>query len=260
MKLLAQKKIALFSVLFLLLQFCSYAQDDYVLTEAPKDDKKETPSRFNRVDNPDYTNYFLTATAFTLKKKDIRLSGTNAFFMKGSYGLTDNLMASVNFSFLGSITASLKYQVNLTEDLKLGFSGGGGLLTITSPDSMMFIGGGQTMITYGSHSNNITLGVGYYHVKSTYSIDGATDELPLYKVYAGIEKQIGRKLFLLADIIYFPDHNLITGGIGGKILFSDFMSFVVGVTPITQEHQYVNNTQIRQSYVLPFVSFRMILD
>ncbi len=102
--------------------------------------------------------------------------------------------------------------------------------------------------------------VGYYHVKSTFDFNNGDTELPLYKIYAGIQKQIGRRIFLLADIMYFADFNLITGGIGGKIIIKDYMTLLVGLMPITQEYAYLNNTNIRESIVLPVVSYRIWLD
>lgn len=245
---------------FLLISdFTSFAQDDYVITE-PIKEKKANNILFGKMDDPDFTNYFFTASAYTLKSRDIRISNTDILFTKGSYGLTNNTTASINFSFFGTITGSLKHKIDINDDLKLAFSVGGGSLATVGSDSVMFVGGGQSMITYGTHNDNITFGIGYYHVKSTFDFNNGDTDLPLYKIYAGIQKQIGRRVFLLADIMYFADFNLITGGLGAKVIIKDYMTLLVGVMPITQEYAYLNNTNIRESIVLPVVSYRIWLD
>lgn len=255
------KRIFFFS-LFLTISNTYFAQDDYVISKPIEPQKKASNILFGKMDDPDFTNYFFTASAYTLKSRDIRISNTDILFTKGSYGLTNNTTASINFSFFGTITGSLKHKIELNEALNLGFSvGGGSLATIgAGSDSIMFIGGGQSMITYGNHNDNITFGIGYYHVKSTFEFDNGDDEIPLYKIYVGLQKQIGRRVFILADGMYFADFNLFTGGIGVKIIIKDYMTLLLGVMPITQEYNYLNSTQIRESVILPVISYRIWLD
>ena len=258
MKLIIWIKLLL-CCLLLLSNIISFAQDDYVITE-PIKEKKANNILFGKMDDPDFTNYFFTASAYTLKSRDIRISNTDILFTKGSYGLTNNTMASINFSFFGTITGSIKQKIDINDDLKIAFSVGGGSLATVGSDSVMFIGGGQSMVTYGNHNDNITFGIGYYHVKSTFEFNNSDTDLPLYKIYAGIQKQVGRRVFLLADIIYLADFNLITGGAGVKVIIKDYMSLLIGVMPITQEYAYLNSTNIRESIVLPVLSYRIWLD
>ena len=260
MKLFTSIKRTLLLGLLLIIGTTLFAQDDYVITEPQETKKKANNILFGKMEDPDFTSYFLTASSFTLKSRDIRISNTDILFTKGSYGLTNNTMASVNFSFFGTITGSIKHKIDLDDDLKLAFSLGGGSLSSISSDSVMYVGGGQTMLTYGDHNDNITFGLGYYHVKSTFDFNNGNSNLPLYKVYAGLQKQIGRRVFILADVIYFADFNLITGGVGVKIIIKDYMTLLIGVMPITQEYQYLNSRQIRESIILPILSYRIFLD
>ena len=249
-------------LLNLILLICSslFAQDDYVITEPQKEVKKGRNILFGKMDDPDFTSYFLSASSFTLKSRDIRISNTDILFTKGSYGLTNNTMASVNFSFFGTITGSLKHKIDLSDELKLAFSVGGGSVATIGSDSAIFIGGGQSMLTYGDHNDNITFGIGYYHVKGSFDFNNGDSNLPLYKIYAGVQKQISRRVFLLADVIYFADFKLFTGGVGAKVIIKDYMTLLVGLMPITQEYAYLNNRQFRESVILPIVSYRILLD
>lgn len=260
MKLLLTIKNTFFICLFIIIGNVSIAQDDYVITEVVEPKKKANNILFGRMDDPDYNNYFLTASAYTLKSRDIRISNTDLLFTKGSYGLTNNTTASINFSFFGTLTGSIKYKIDLNENLKLGFSVGGGSVGTISSDSVIYVGGGQGMITLGNHNDNLTFGIGYYHVKSTFDLGGGSDEIPLYKIYVGLKKQVGRRVFIVADGIYFADFNLFTAGIGVKITIKDYMSLLIGVMPITQEYNYLNSTQIRESIILPVISYRIWLD
>ena len=252
-------KYYFFCCIFLIISSIVNAQEDeYVINKPEK--KRASNILFSRMKNPDITNYFLTATAYTLRKRDIRVSGTDIIFVKGSYGLTNDLTASINASFIGMMVGTIKYKVELNDDLNLGFSGSFGSLASNTNDSTIFLGGAQSMITYGDIQDNITFGLGYYHVKSDYDITQDNDELSVYKVYMGLQKQISNRVFILADAIYFPEYNVITGGGGVKIIIKDYMSLLVGIMPITQEYLYLNNRKIRQSLVLPIVSFRVFLD
>ena len=251
-------KYLLFLLLLVISNVNSFAQDDYVINKPSK--KKAKNILFSKIENPDYTNYFLTSSAYTLKSRDIRISGTDIIFVKDSYGLTNNITASLNASMFGSLIASIKYKIDLNEELKLGFSAGLGQITTISEDSVIAIGGGQTMVTYGDYQDNITAGAGIYYDRSTFDFGNGKEELPLLNFYVGLQKQISRRVYLMADGIYFPEHNVFTGGFGVKIIIKDYMSLLVGAMPLTQQYLYTNNRQIRESIILPIVSFRVWLD
>jgi len=231
---------------------------DYVMD---KPERKKAKNRvFSQIANPDFTNYFLTASAFTLRSRDIRLSNTDILFTKGSYGLTNNTTASLNVSFLGTTAGAIKHKIDLTDDLKLGISASLGSLATISEDSLIYFGGGQTMLTSGDHQNNITFGIGYYYVISTFELLRNDDQLPFYNLYIGLQKQIGKRTYFMGEVIYFPEYNVITGSAGIKVIIKNNMSICGGLMPISNEYQYVGNRKIRQSTVIPLLSFRMLLD
>jgi len=106
---------AIIVLLILITYNYSYAQDDYVITIP---DKKEAhPTLFNSIDNPDFTNYFITPTAFTLHKREIRVSGTDLVFAKGSFGLTNKTTVSANIGFWGMVTGAIKTKIALAQDI-----------------------------------------------------------------------------------------------------------------------------------------------
>ena len=237
----------------------TYAQnEDYVMDKPAR--RKAKNRIFSQKPNPDYTNYFLTSSAFTLRSRDIRLSNTDILFSKGSYGLTNNTTASINVSFLGTTTGAIKHKIELNDELNLGFSASIGSLARISEDSLIFFGGGQSMVTYGDHQDNITFGIGYYYVVSTFELLRNDEELPFYNIYLALHKQIGRKTYFMGEAIYFPEYNVITGSAGIKVIIKDNMSLCGGLMPISHEYQYVGNRKIRQSILIPLLSFRMWLD
>jgi len=237
----------------------TYAQnEDYVINKPEK--RKAKNKIFSQLNNPDFTNYFLTSSAYTLKKRDIRLSNTDLLFSKINYGLTNNTTISLNISLIGTTVGAIKYQIDLTEQLKLGVSASIGSLARISKDSIVFLGGGQSMLTYGDYQNNITAGIGYYYVKSTFVLIRNNDQLSLYNIYMGVQRQISKRTYIVGDIIYFPRYNVITGSAGVKVIIKDNMSLCAGLMPISQEYLYINNRKIRESIIIPLLSFRMLLD
>ncbi|MGB0882916.1 MAG: hypothetical protein ACPGSO_08170, partial [Vicingaceae bacterium] len=75
-------------------------EDEYVINQP----KTETKTPFHKLKSPDYTNYLLSSSSHTLKKRDIRIANTDIIFSKGSYGLTDNTTASLSISLIGGLT------------------------------------------------------------------------------------------------------------------------------------------------------------
>ena len=237
-------------------------EEDYVISK-PKPTKTRKESKrvlYGEIQNPDYTNYFFTASAHTLKSRDIRLSGTDLLFAKGSYGITNYTTASVNISLIGTLMGTLKHRIELNEMLNLAFTADLGLLGTISEDSLLLLGGTQGIITLGDYQDNATFGMGFYYMQSTFELDNGEDNIPLYNILFGVQKQISRKVYLIGDGYYFPVYNLFTGGFGAKFIIKDYMSLLIGLMPITQRYQYINNRQITEAVVLPAVSFRMLLD
>ncbi|MBL4592552.1 MAG: hypothetical protein JKX68_01910 [Flavobacteriales bacterium] len=247
-----------------------YAQDvDYVISD-PKKERKEfkkpTVSDSTLIPNPDYTSYFLNATAYTLKKKNIRLSGTDIIFIKGSYGLTDNTMVSVNLSIFGTATASIKQQINLSKSVKVGISGTGGLILFLPGDSLtqsndttMYMGGGQAMVTLGDKQDNITAGTGVYYIHSDYDLFGnGKKSFIINTIYIGFQKQLSKKLYVMAEGMYFINYQIFTGAIGIKLVMGDRITLNFGLMPFGWNTPGTNRTEVLP-IAIPLISFRMLL-
>jgi hypothetical protein len=249
------KKIYCF---FLILIYCSagYSQDeDYVINKPTDKTDKYTTS----TPNPDFTNYSLTASAYTLKKKTFRLANTDIIFNKVSYGLTDNTTLSLNLSFIGTFALAAKHQFHINDHLKLGVSGSAGQLFAIDEDTIINFVGGQTMITFGDIQDNFTAGTGYYYADGSYEVFNNETELKLSNVFIGTQKQIGRKSYLIIDGIYFVNYNVFSGAIALKFIIKSSMSLTFGVMPIGWNGSQSAGIKGETS-VLPLISFRMMLD
>lgn len=242
--------------LFIFLSFFAVAQDeDYVISK-PAEPEKEI---FNTIPNPDYTNYLLNSSAYTLKKRDIRISGTDIIYAKGSYGLTDNTMVSVSISLIGTLIGSIKQQININEDVKMGASISVGQLLSVPEDSMIFFAGGQAMFTLGNIQNNITVGTGIYYAKGTFDLINEEREFFLNNVYVATQKQISRRVYLMAEGIYFWNYNVFSGAAGFKVTIKKRMSLSFGVMPIVWKNPTINNSYV-EGNLMPILSFRILLD
>lgn len=239
-----------FSVTFLKGQ-----EDEYVINQPSQD--PETP--FKKLENPDYTNYLLSSSSHTLKKRDMRIANSDIIFSKGSYGLTDNTTASLSASLIGGLTASIKQKINLADDVNLGFSGTIGRIANLPTDSFIFFTGGQTMITLGDIQNNITFGIGFYYAKSSFPLINEEKEFLLSNFYIATQKQIGRRVYIIAEGIYFNNYNTISGALGTKITIKDKMTLGVGIMPLIWIDPNINNSNI-EANALPLLSFSMLLD
>ena len=258
-------------IIYLFLSFVTFnilAQNDYVISNPNKNHKKPNlsqPDSF-QISNPDYTSYFLNSTAYTLEKNQIRLSGTDVIFVKGSYGLTDNTMTSINISILGTATASLKQQIHINESLKLGASASGGILLFSPSnpnihsdrDTNIYLGGGQVMVTLGDKQDNLTIGTGLYYIKSTFDLSGNGDySLLMNNIYIGFQKQISKKIYVMAEGMNYLNYHIFTGAIGIKAVIGDRIALNFGFMPLGFNDPSTNRTEI--PIAIPLISFRMLL-
>ena len=248
------KKGVIFFLLFFALISTKAQDEDYVISKPDN-----TENLFNPIPNPDFTNYLLTSSAYTLKSRDMRISGTDIIFAKGSYGLTNNTMASISISLVGTLISSIKHQIHINENLKLGVSGSIGQLLSIPEDSMVFFAGGQSMITLGDIQNNITFGTGFYYAKGTFDLLNEKREFFLSNAYIATQKQVGRRVYIIAEGIYFWNYNVFSGAAGVKIIIKEHMALGFGVMPIGWRDPTINRTNIEAS-AIPIISFRMLLD
>ena len=264
------------SLLFLLFSITSlsiFAQDtEYVIGKPDETEKKEfkkpTELDSNAIPNPDYTAYFLNATAYSLDKKKIRLSGTDIIFIKASYGITNTTMASVNISAFGTVTGSVKQQINLSDYVKAGASVSGGRIFYNASDgsnnqpytdSSIYMGGGQVMLTLGDKQDNLTIGSGFYYVKSKLDLAGQGPEsFYLNTIYVGFQKQIGKRFYIMAEGMYFINYQVFTGAAGVKFVMGDRMSLNFGIMPFGGNDPSTNKTYVAP-VAIPLISFRLLL-
>lgn len=264
------KPVLLFFLLSFSITSCIQAQDDEYVISNPNKSKNsfaEQPQFDSSTKkNPDYTAYFLNSTAYTLKKKQIRASGTNVLFMKGSYGLTNKTTVSTNISLLGTLTGSLKQQIDVNESVKVGISASGGVLffnpadpTINSDrDSNIFLMGAQAMVTLGDKQDNLTVGTGYYLLKGTYDFaENGRQDYFINMIYIGFQKQISKKLYILGEGMYFFNTHIFTGGLGIKAVIGDRIALNFGVMPLGFNDP--STRQISIPMALPIISFRILL-
>jgi len=256
------KGILIFLIFLNLVIFKVCAQDDDYVISNPTDIKKEikptTNSTLNTVPNPDFTNYFVSSSAYTLKKNTFRLSGTDVVFVKGSYGLTDNTTVSVNLSLFGTVNASIKQKININEDIKLGISASVGRLFFLPPDTTVFNAGGEAMVTLGDVQDNLSVGTGFYYVKSNFDLINEEKELFIHTVYIGAQKQISRKMYLMAEVIYLLNDKVLTGAIGIKLVVGNRISLNFGLMPGAWNNPS-NNKFSTMPGAIPLISFRMLL-
>ena len=246
-------KAVLFYLFFSLTTFIVKAQDDYVISKPVELNKKD----FSTIKNPDFTSYLLSSSSYTLKKKDIRISNTDLLFAKGSYGLTDNTTASLSISLIGTFIASIKQQINLTEGLTMGFSASIGQLLAVPTDSVIFFTGGQSMVTLGDIQNNITFGVGFYYAKSSFKAINEEKKFFLSNFYVSSQKQISKRVYLIAEGIYFGNYNVLSGALGIKVTIKESMTLGFGIMPLAWIDPNINNSDI-DAGALPIITFRML--
>jgi len=239
------KKAIIFCLFFYCIISLTKAQDDYVISK-PITQKINS---YEKLDNPDFTNYLLSSSSFTLKKRDIRVSNTDILFAKGSYGITNNTTVSLSMSLIGGFVASIKQQINLSDELKMGVSASVGQIVSIPTDSIIFFTGGQTMVTLGDFQNNITFGLGFYYAKSSFKIVNNEKEFFLSNIYVATQKQLGRRVYLIAEGIYFNNYNVLSGALGVKITIKESMTLGFGVMPLAWIDPSINSSNIEANAI-----------
>ncbi|MBL1233552.1 MAG: hypothetical protein COA31_012605 [Flavobacteriales bacterium] len=239
--------------------------DDYV-----NEDKTTTPKQKRSIDsdatiiygisNPDYTNHFLTPTSLTLKKGEIRLASSDIIFAKASYGITNSTTISINSALFGMFIPSIKQSVAINNELTIAASLSGGQLLAINEDSVIAFGGGSIMGTLGNIQNNFTFGAAFYYAKGTFDFANNKDELPFFHFFIGGHRQIGQRLFISFDIMYFPTYQVYTGSAGIKITIRENMSLGIGVMPIAWNDVSTNNGVEFQPILIPLLSFKILLN
>ncbi|PKP47763.1 MAG: hypothetical protein CVT95_05260 [Bacteroidetes bacterium HGW-Bacteroidetes-12] len=236
------------------------AQDDEYIIEDPS--KKGVNATFDKtqISNPDYTSYFLMPTAFTLKKKEIRLASTDLVFAKGSYGLSDRTTVSINLSAFTMLTLGLKHSIKVSEDITIAGTISGGQLLNINPDTLSFIGGANLLISFGDIQNNFSAGVGLYYMYSNFDFIDEDREITFFHFFIGAQRQISKKLYLVIDGIYFPTYQVYTGGIGVKLTLGKKISLGLGIMPIAWNDVSTNRGVELQPVAIPLLSFKMLLN
>lgn len=267
------KAIALFFLFFTFSLLNIGAQEiEYVISKPNEKEKKEfikpTQTDSNIIVNPDYTSYFLNSTAYTLDKKKIRLSGTDVIFVKASYGITNTTMASVNISLFGTFTGSVKQQINLSDYIKAGVSVTGGRIIYNASDgsanqsysdSSIYMAGGQAMFTLGDRQDNITIGSGFYYIRSNLDLVGnGPENIYLNDIYIGFQKQIGKRFYIMGEGMYFVNQQVFTGALGIKFVMGEKMTLNFGIMPFGGKDPSTNSTYVAP-IALPLISFRLLL-
>lgn len=254
-------KTIISTILFLFSFSILFAQDDeYIISDPSK--KKEVNSKFgsNQISNPDYTNYFLMPTAFTLKKKEIRLATTDILFIKGSYGLSDRTTVSVNFSAFTMFTLALKHSINISEDITIAGSISGGQLLYLNPDTLAYLGGVNALVSFGDIQNNFSAGIGIFYLYSNFDLIDEDREITFFHFFIGAQRQISKKLYLVVDALYFPVYQIYTGGIGVKMTIRRKISLGFGFMPMAWNDVTTNNGVEIQPVAIPIISFKLLLN
>lgn len=248
------------AILILLSCVSLFAQDDDYIIDNPKNNSKNKHTHLDQIPNPDYTNYFLMPTAFTLKKNEIRLSATDILFGKASFGLSDKTTVSVNVSLFTMFTLALKYSKKIAEDITLAGTISGGQLFQLSKDTLALIGGASLLASFGDAQNNVTAGVGLFFMKSNFDFVNENRNLTFFHFFVGLQRQISRRIYFSLDGIYFPTYQLYTGSVGVKITIKENMSLGVGIMPIAWNDVSTSGGVEIQPVVLPHVSYKILIN
>jgi hypothetical protein len=247
-----------FLLLFSFYFYSVFAQDDYVLESDNSKTTEINKAIFNKP-NPDYTSYFTTPTAYTLTKRDFRLASNDILFFKVSYGLTEKTTIALNMSMFGSLVGSIKQNIKQNENVRLSITASLGDLTSGIKDTSVLFTGGSFLATIGDHQNNITIGTGFYYVKSSIELINEETEFFFHTINAGFQKQLSKNIYLMLDGLYFTNYNIITGGAGFKFVIKTKYSINAGVMPViwnnirTTRHDFTSG-------VIPFFSARMLIE
>ncbi|MGE0561927.1 MAG: hypothetical protein AB7O47_08935 [Flavobacteriales bacterium] len=209
--------------------------------------------------NPDYTSYFISPTAFTITKRDFRLASNDVLFFKGTYGLTSKTNVSLTTSLFGSIFGSVKHSINLQDEKTLSFSGSAGNFTASLKDTNIIFTGTDVIFTLGNHQNNVSLGTGFYFIKSNIDIVYDKREFFLHAVTFGIQNQLSKKVYLMVDGYYFTNYNMFTAAAGLKFIIKTRYCLNAGIMPIVRDDIRTSRYDIK-SVMIPVISFRMLIE
>jgi hypothetical protein len=256
-----KKRFAFF--ILSIVPFLTFAQDDYVITEQIQE--KPQSRVFSGLPNPDFTNYTFTASAYTLHKRDFRFSNTDIFFLKGSYGLSNKTMVSLNLSALGTFIGSVKHKININDGMDLGLTASMGQALMIpgdslAEDSIINSVGGQAVISLGDHQNNISGGYGFYYAESNYDMIDGDRSLYLNNFFVAVQKQISPKTYLMAEGMYFLNYNSFVGSIAFKFIIKTRWSLVAGLMPVFRNGRIGPNRTSFEGGVIPVIALRLYLD
>lgn len=250
----------LITILFFFASINLIAQNDEYIIANPKKSKKNPSQALNQLPNPDYTNYFLMPTAFTLKKNEIRLASTDILFGKASFGLTDRTMLSVNISLFTMATVSIKHSKKISEDITLAGTVSGGQLFQLNEDTLALIGGASMLASFGDIQNNITAGIGLFYLKSNFDFVNDNRDLTLFHFFVGLQRQISRRVYFSFDGMFFPRYQLYTGSVGVKITIKENMSLGLGFMPIAWNDVSTNGGVEVQPVAIPIVAYKILFN
>lgn len=241
---------------------CNAQEEDYVL----KDKNSRTSKRglkdkkdIYEISNPDYTSYFISPTAYTLTKRDFRLASNDIMFFKGTYGLTDHTNISINTSLFGSLIGSIKQSIDIDENQKLAFSASIGDFTASIKDTNILFTGADACFTLGNHQNNISIGTGFYYIKSSIDIFNDRKEFYAHVISFGLQNQIKKKIYVMVDGYYFTNYSILTAALGFKFIIRTRYNLNVGVMPILWNDIRSSRYDIKPT-MIPVVSFRMLIE
>ncbi len=215
---------------------------------------------FTTLSNPDYTNYTVSASAFTLKKYDTQLLGTDIIFAKASYGIGEKTMGSLNISLIGTFIASVKHQFTFTDDFNFALSASAGNAFYINKDSIGRCAGGQGVFTLGDKQNNFSAGIGLYFCKSTFDVVDQTDRLYFHNVFVATQRQLRRKTYLVAEGMYLWNYNTFLGSVVVKFIIKEKMSLHLGLMPLYRNGRIRSNQTKVEGGLVPVISYRWLLE
>ncbi len=249
----------IFFCLILFSFFKVQAQNDEEYVESYKNTKKPIFSKdLYEYKNPDYTSYFISPTAFTITKRDFRIAGNDFIFYKLTYGLTGKTNVSINTSLFGSIIGSIKHSFDVRENNRFALSASFGDFTAALKDTSIWFGGADAVYTIGNHENNMSFGTGFYSIKTNLELLQRNKLFYFHSITFGIQRQIAKKTFLMAEGYYFTNYSIFTGAGGLKFIIKSKYALNIGVMPILWNN-IRQNRYSPKPFVIPVVSLRMLI-
>lgn len=250
-----------FILSFILFQFCVAQDDDeYVFKNKGKTNKKSISNKsIYDIPNPDYTSYFLSPTAFTITKRDFRLASNDIIFFKATYGLTDKTNISLNTTLFGSVIGSLKHSIDIDENQTLSFSASFGDFTASIKDTNILFTGADACFTFGDHQNNISVGTGFYYIKSSIDIFYDRKEFYAHVISFGLQNQIAKKTYIMVDGYYFTNYSILTAAAGFKFVIRTRYTLNAGIMPVLWNDIRSSRYNVKPT-MIPVISFRMLIE